>query len=252
MRIRILTVGFLILVFGGNLFAAVPDKLVAPKSPGNLKIDGDPADWQIEFFADEQKLFLSKDNGFINVGDISNDKDFSATTYVMYDDKMLYILAIAKDDIIDKGNPPNTNWKNDCIELWFDGADDVGAFPGQPDNLQLNVDVNGEPWIYRDVNLNAKLVPKTEGAAERTADGYIIEVAVPLAEVPDTKIVDGGQIGFSISFVDSDNAVWNHLLWLGNNEVNINEWGKLIFSGETLAVEPLNKLATVWGSLKLR
>ncbi len=47
MRIRILTVGFLILVFGGNLFAAVPDKLVAPRSPGNLKIDGDPADCQI-------------------------------------------------------------------------------------------------------------------------------------------------------------------------------------------------------------
>ena len=249
-RIFIAIVGFLAVVCVGNLFAAVPDKLIAPRLSGDLKIDGDAADWPVDLFADEQKLFLSKDNGFINVGEITNDKDFSATTYVMYDDKTLYVLAIARDDVIDENNPPASNWKNDCIELWFDGADDLGAFPGAPDNLQLNVDVNGEPWIYRDVNLNAKLVPLTEGGATRTGDGYVIEVAVPLSQVPDTSIKDGGQIGFSISFVDSDAAAWNHLLWLGNNEVNINEWGKLIFSGDPLSVEPRGKLAAVWGILK--
>ena len=231
--------------------AAAQDTLIAPRVDTAPTIDGEPDDWQLSLFTEDAYLYLDGANGNVNAGAIDGEDDYSTTTYVAYDDDMLYVLVVARDDAIESGFGAANNWENDCLELWIDGRDNDGAFPGEDDNVQVNVDVNGVPMVYRDAGgLNAALLPEIVGGSIETAEGWIIEAAVPLEIVPDTELVAGGQIGCNISFVDSDDGVWNHLLWLGDQEVNTAQWGTLAFSSDTLAVGATGKLATTWGDLR--
>jgi len=227
------------------------DTLIAPRVDTAPTIDGDAGDWQLALFSDDAQLVLHGDNGNVNAGAIDDEGDFATTTVVAYDDEMLYVLVIATDDALDMGFGPDNNWENDCLELWIDGRDNDGAFPGEDDNVQVNVDINGVPMVYRDAGgVKAALLPEVIGGASETADGWVIEAAIPLEIIPDTQLVAGGQIGFNISFVDSDNGAWNHLLWLGVQEVDTAQWGTLAFSADTLGVDAEGKLATTWGALR--
>jgi len=231
--------------------AAARDTLIAPRMDAAPTIDGDAGDWELGLFPDDAQLVLNGGNGNVNAGDIGNEADFGTTTYVAYDDDMLYVLVVATDDALEMGFAAANNWQNDCLELWIDGRDNDGAFPGEDDNVQVNVDINGVPMVYRDAGgLNAVLLPEVLGGATETGDGWTIEAAVPLTLVPDTELVAGGQIGFNVSFVDSDDGVWNHLLWLGVQEVNTAQWGTLAFSADSLAVDVDGKLATTWGAVR--
>ncbi|MBT3268371.1 hypothetical protein HN371_14545 [Candidatus Poribacteria bacterium] len=227
------------------------DTLIAPRVGAAPAIDGEPDDWQLSLFTADAYLALDGGNGNVNAGAIGDRDDYATTTYVAYDDDMLYVLVVATDDAIESGFGPDNNWENDCVELWIDGRDNDGVFPGEDDNVQVNVDVNGVPMVYRDAGgVKAALLPEVLGGSIETANGWIIETAIPLGIVPDTQLVAGGQIGFNISFVDSDDGVWNHLLWLGDQEVNTAQWGTLAFSSDTLAVDAAGKLATTWSELR--
>ena len=220
-----------------------------------IAIDGDLKDWQLGFFTDKQKITLTKKNGFINTGTIDDDKDFSVIVYAVYDSKNLYVAAEVTDDATEKGFADGNNWQNDCIEIWIDGAGDGGTMTDRggndPDNYQLNVDVNGLPWGYRNDDA-AKILALIESKAARKGTNYTLEVLIPMQAIPELKLKADAVMGFSVSFVDSDNGVWNHILWQGEVEHEPGQWGKLIFATEALAAEPLQKLTTQWAWIKIQ
>lgn len=226
----------------------------APRVNDNvLVVDGKLSEWQAHLFTNAQKIVLTKDTGFINVGSFDNDKDFRAVVYVLYDSKNLYVGASVVDDAIEKGFTGGNNWQNDCIEIWIDGANDGGTmtdFGGaDADNYQLNVDVKGEPFVYRN-DAAAAILKEIKSAATLEGTDYSVEVRIPFSVIPEVKVKPEGSIGFSVSFVDSDRGSWNHLLWQGDTENNPEQWGDLIFATETLSVGARGKLPVMWGSLR--
>ena len=226
--------------------------IIAPKFGGKINIDGELEEWQLQLFSDDNKIVLTKKNGFINTGTIDNDNDFSAIVYALYDDDNLYLAAEVTDDAIDKGNAGGNNWQNDCIEIWIDGANDAGTMTDRggndPDNYQLNVDVKGEPWVYRNDDAQ-NILKQISASAKVVGTNYTLEVLIPFAAIEELDLKKG-SIGFSISFVDSDKSVWNHILWQGEIEHEPSQWGDLNLSSKALAVNLSDKLSITWGRLK--
>ena len=232
---------------------AADDLIVAPQTGANIKIDGDLGEWKLSLFSAEQKIVLTKANGFINSGTIDDDDDFSAIVYALYDDSNLYIAAEVTDDATENSYIDGNNWQNDCIEIWIDGAGDDGTMTDtgghDPDNYQFNVDVNGLPYIYRNDDA-ATLLALMETAATTQETNYNLEVRIPFEAIPELDLNANRIMGLGISFVDSDDGVWNHILWAGQVENQPAEWGDLEFSLETLSVESVNKLSATWGIMK--
>jgi len=246
---------FCILALSTQVAFAGPDEglIVASKTNDRINIDGDLNDWKLNLFGEENKIVLTKANGFINSGTIDDDDDFSAVIYALYDNDDLYIAAEVTDDATENGYTGGDNWQNDCMEMWIDGAGDDGTMTdtgGQdPDNYQFNVDVNGFPYIYRNDNA-ATLLALMETAATTQGTNYILEIRIPFEAIPELDLSVSRIMGFGASFVDSDDGVWNHILWEGEVENQPAEWGDLEFSLETLSVEPVSKLSTTWGLMK--
>jgi len=235
-------------------FAGPEDGLiVAPQTSANINIDGELGEWKLQLFSDDQKIILNTDTGFINSGTIDGDDDFSAVIYALYDDDNLYLAAEVTDDAIENGFTGGDNWQNDCIEIWIDGAGDDGTMTDtgghDPDNYQFNVDVNGFPYVYRSDDA-ATLLAQMETAADTQGTNYTLEVRIPFDAIPELDLNDSRIMGLGISFVDSDNGAWNHILWAGTVENQPAEWGDLEFSLETLSVKPVDKLSATWGLMK--
>ena len=136
----------------------------------------------------------------------------------------------------------------------IDGAGDQGTMTDRggddPDNYQLNVDVNGYAHVFRNDDAN-NIKPLVVSAAKLDGTNYKLEAQIPFEAIPDLDIRSG--MGFSVSFVDADAARdaggWNHILWQGEIEHEPTQWGKMMFA-DPLAVDPAAKLATAWGSVK--
>jgi hypothetical protein len=242
------------MLFAQNSFAGPEEGLIiAPQSKANVKIDGKLDEWKLELFTDDQKIILTRKNGFINSGAIDDDDDFSAVVYTMYDQNNLYVATEVTDDALEKGFTGASNWQNDCIEIWIDGAGDDGTMTDRggndPDNYQFNVDVNGLPWIYRNDN-SAKLLAEMETASSNQGTNYTVEAKIPFSVIPELDLNKSRIMGFGISFVDSDKGVWNHIIWQGEIENEPTQWGDLEFSLEKLAIEPVDKMPAMWGRLK--
>jgi len=242
------------LIFADNIYAGPSGGIIkAPQANATIKIDGKFDDWNFGFFKEEQKIILNKKNGFINAGAFDDEKDFNSITYALYDNKNLYIATDVTDDSNDKGFAQGENWKNDCIEIWIDGAGDKGTMTDRggndPDNYQLNVDINGIPQVYRNDNSNNILKEITAGASSKGTN-YTIEVQIPFSIITELDINGTGFIGFNISFVDSDKGVWSHILWQGEVEHEPTTWGKLEFAKQKLGVSNVNNLSTTWGAIK--
>lgn len=211
-------------------------RIIAVKASKSIQIDGSLTEWSSTDFGKNQKINLGLAGGYINAGKIDSDADFKATTYVLYDDTALYIAVQAIDDNIVKINECYNNWRNDCIEIWVDGADDDGTMTdhggNDEDNYQLNVDVNGCVYVYR--NYGAKGIAEGIVAAVKILDeGYVMEIKIPFSNIPELDLKSKNSMGFSISYVDADKAPeseWNHILWQGKKENNPEEWGTLQFS----------------------
>lgn len=250
-----IVVSVLVLALSIQVAFAGPEEglIVAPQTDANIKIDGELGEWKLELFTDEQKITLTRKNGFINAGTIDDDKDFSTIVYALYDKDNLYLAAEVNDDANEKAFGGNNNWQNDCIEIWIDGAGDDGTMTDRggndPDNYQFNVDVNGLPWVYRNDDAQ-KLLSEMESAAASQGTNYTLEVKIPFSAIPELDLKKSRIMGFSISFVDSDKGVWNHILWQGEVEHEPSTWGDLEFSLEKLAVEPMGKLPVTWGMMK--
>ena len=228
--------------------------VTAPKVADNsIKIDASLDDWHLDLLTDDNKITLNPSTASNINGTITNEGDGSAAIYVAYDTENLYIGIMVMDDITYAEQKGDAIWQNDNAELWIDGANNAGTFPGEVDNYQLVVDSNGALHGYRNDDVGA-LVALVENAAARDGTNYTLEVRIPFSGIANLDMSKG--MGFNITIVDADAAHsaggWNRLFWQGTVDTNTSDWGDLIFGDPLTAVEATGKLATTWAQIKGR
>ncbi len=124
----------------------------------------------------------------------SGEADMDATSYFLWDDNYLYVCTVVTDDdVVDVGaacyeaNP--TNWQADAVEAWYNEGN--GIFKSHADAYGNTFFVQANPGEPTFTNADLK------SAAELTDDGYIIEYAMPFA-----NLGDGETFSFSLQVND--------------------------------------------------
>ncbi len=141
--------------------------------------------------------------------------DHFSTLRTMWDDNYFYAFVHVMDDIICAGNP--APWKNDAIELYFDGGNDKTPFNGVPD-----YDANDRQWIWVYGIQDTSSLPVSSfwrgpgnWVWKKTAVGYDFELKIPKDSLT-FPLVAGHAIGFEIANDDCDNNI--------QGRTNTNQW----------------------------
>ena len=216
-------------------------------SDNTITIDASLNEWNLSRFGDENKIVLNKDTA----SSVGGNPDAEVVIYAAYDSDNLYLGVEVIDDITYAEKTGDTIWQNDGMEIWIDGSNNAGAFPGEEDNFQIVTDSNGAKYGYRNDNVNA-LVDVVENAAERDGTNYKLEVKIPLDAIVGLDM--GNGMGFNITIVDADGAQaaggWQRLFWQAQTDVDTANWGDLLF-GEPVSVKPMGGLTTTWAQMKI-
>lgn len=214
---------------------------------GTVTLDGDLSDW-----AGAEFVFVPHDKGTSPAPD---DADASFDFAVLVDSDWLYVAFDINDEAINAGE--TNNYQDDSVEVYID-ANHARTETYEDDDAQIAVgawDIGGD---VDNPQLSAGADTGTRAAVVEKAGGWIVEMAIPLSNSKwniDTSA--GNVIGFNVHFNDDDvpgGTRENKLIW-SDLDVDDQSWGNpsrfadLTFVG-TSAVQPSDKLATTWGSLK--
>lgn len=230
--------------------ADIDGTLVAARVGDNrINIDASLDEWNLDLFGDANRIVLNKETA----SSMGGDPDADVVIYALYDSDNLYLGVEVTDDITYAEQAGDTIWQNDGMEIWIDGANNAGAFPGELDNYQLVTDSNGAKQGYRN-NEVAALVAVVENAAARDGTNYRLEVKIPLDAIADLDM--GKGMGFNITIIDADAAQnaggWQRLFWQGQTDVDTANWGDLLFGDPLAVVESVKKLTTTWARMKIQ
>jgi hypothetical protein len=255
-RLRITVLGLLVLVamsalvlfayrkFNKSYQAELPDivvmyRKVAPVADGAI---GDKE------YGPGLTIAWTEDNtlaAFENaIGDLTTNKpatDLSITLYTAYTDTSLFLAFRVRDQFVDAQTTdyaPATF--NDGVEVFIDGdrvSNDFGQGPivagilprtGSEEGFQLLADAAGHQYTQSNTFGNADW--KT--ATQRTQDGYIIEMEIPLKLI-DTKdgppvapAGPGSLLKFALAVTDNDAEVSHQMsyAYLRTRKSSVSPW----------------------------
>lgn len=137
--------------------------------------------------------------------DCASSADCSATARLAWRDDTLYALVTVTDDVL--GTRLATadckrHWRTDSVELTVDPR-------GRSENTSttyklavLPVTAEGPPCAFRDADNHQGSAPGVRVASKITGSGYVVEVAVPMAQLPGA--VDPAKAGLNVLVYDSD------------------------------------------------
>ncbi len=184
-------------------------------------IDGDISDWYDVYF-----YSLKAENAWRVERSRPVPLDSSAVLQAAWDENNLYFAVRLYDDVImsDSGVEP---WKDDAVELAFDGLHDHIRDFSLGDDRQFTITATGAVFESGSPTSCAR------AAVGRWARGYHIEVAIPRACFATFPVTPAGIVGFNWSVVDDDDggAADSRLLWLGQGTYSTDaEWGQARFS----------------------
>lgn len=152
--------------------------------------------------------------------------DASGTLQAAWDSSNLYFALRIYDDAI-VVDSPGKPWLDDAIELGLDGAHDHvrrNDLGGAADDKQLTVDALGAAYESGAPTAAIRV------ARSATADGYIVEMAVPRTMVGQQPFAVGRLIGLNNTVIDDDDGGGRDsvLGWLDANTFTANaNWGQL-------------------------
>lgn len=152
-------------------------------------------------------------------GAVRDDRDLSATVTAAYDDRYLYLKADVTDDRFNTPFSGHDIWQNDGLEFWFDCRRDSGLHLDGPDDYQVVVTPEtpaGKPELrtYRN-SRDAHIRADSDLKAHRTADGYAVEVKLPIDGFTGMRN-NANAIRFNISLCDNDGDAFRRLVWNGD------------------------------------
>lgn len=132
-----------------------------------------------------------------------NKKDFDAYYLIRYtDDKIIFRVKVLDNDIIG-GEPKETIYKKDLVELYFAPDSDILKW-GSRGHFQLGFapkDVDGKPAKY--AWFQNTEIKEIEFESIVTDDGYIMEMAIPFY-ILNVKLEKTDNISFSMAVHDAD------------------------------------------------
>ena len=174
-----------LLPFGGDA------RTITSLPAGNLTLDGDLSDW-----SNEESDALTAITASNVQGDPVTDADLSAVLRTRWWPDYLFVAIVVKDDVVTAG---------DAVHLAFDGDGD--GHKGGPHDWVMRIAADGD--VRGGYQALAYVAP--------TADGYRMEVAVPLSMLGGS-LADGRTLGFSVGLEDDDtgdNRAETWLMWTG-------------------------------------
>ena len=123
--------------------------------------------------------------------------DLSATWQSYYDATALYFLVTVTDDDLQRDSD---NWyEDDGIEIYLDADNSKDFATYGPNDYQLTVAYDGSEVIDR----KGQLGPGATAATRITADGYVVEVALPWTAIGATPAA-GLFLGVDVHVNDDD------------------------------------------------
>ena len=158
-------------------------------------------------------------------GTASSATDLSAVFRGLYDNVNLYLLIEVTDESLTKDSTPQT-WHDDAIEIYIDGNKSQGSTYDN-DDRQMVFPWN-DPQIYRDPR-SAPLPPNLQRVMVDTADGYRLEIMLPLTEIGVASSA-GTKFGLDVYVNDDDDG--------GNRDTKV-AWNSTI--------DPAWQTPSAWG-----
>jgi cellulose/xylan binding protein with CBM9 domain/uncharacterized protein DUF5060/cellulase (glycosyl hydrolase family 5) len=200
--------------------------LSIPKQKAPVTIDGDLADWAGTTFIPVEPM----------VGDTRKTCSFQFA--ITHDNVNLMVACKVRDDELIRMNKGDNVWKDDCVELWIDAHKTASKFynmPNHPGLYQINfappASGSGEAEVvfFRNPGSSEKIRQGVKAVSKKTAEGYDMEISIPLAALRGADKALAPKMGFNISICDADKGsekkpIWYHLLWQGSKEEDATEW----------------------------
>ncbi|MBQ9809464.1 MAG: endo-1,4-beta-xylanase [Ruminococcus sp.] len=218
-----------------NFNAASPDptaygKLTLKKFPSMAQATvGTPA---IDGVIDD----IWADAPVINIDKYSMGSGATGTAKVLWDSRNIYVLAEVKDPVLSKAS--SNTYEQDTVEIFLD-ENNHKSTSYESDDIQCRVNYDGEKSVTDGLSTDA-----FKSAAAKTADGYLIEFAIPSTLGGFTS---GQVVGFDAQINDDGDGQgkrtsisnWYDLTGMGYTDVS--GLGLLKLTGEAPEAED------VWG-----
>jgi len=204
------------------------------KTPGrSIKIDGSLDDWDgipeikiiNQIIAAVPPEFQLKYKERSPIGD---EKDFSASFRITWDETNLYLAVKVTDDVFFH---EKMGWANDSLQTYFDTMCDARKNLPRTGFDQNDYNYDFFPYensliAYRRFSadrqvsayLEAEIVEKNiETSFRKTGDGYVYEIRFPVRYLMPLELKNGNVVGFSINVIDHDGEFVKRYLVLTPN-----------------------------------
>lgn len=189
-------------------FREGPLELKRPKGPSiriperkrEIVIDGDLEEW------DFSKPVRLRPDRHHEIGTITGEKDLSGDFSFVWDGGALYMAGKISDESLVMNREKDKIWKDDCVELFIDPAQD-GLVWNDPKDIQLGVSpaegaTYGKSWAWFQ-----GYDPQEQGLMDlkirRKAEGYDVEVRIAWKFLQVDPAI-GTRFGLSVVIHDAD------------------------------------------------
>ena len=215
----------------------IPQIIVQPKIDGDL----DDAVW---------KIVKSVEWGNINTGG-EVKKDHFSRSWAVYDNSSIYIAFENMDANIGK---LTTESPGHDMDAWKDDSDELFIEPrhkGMEPYFQIVI--NAANVTYDDENGGTKRwwEPRLESATRIYEDRWVLEMSVQFKDLGLSKTPIGETWGWNFNrHIMTGVDIWTGWSKTGSSFHTPNRFGNLSFGMGQTTLQPLNKLAGTWGSIK--
>jgi len=172
-------------------------------------LDGEDDDWE---GIPEVKMSIAEGFDMPNGG----YTDFNSYYRAAWDADAFYFFGRVIDDTVCPEGSANS-YENDCFEIYFDGGNDKAA----------SYDANDIQWryVYGMTADSAGWCDAGEQAWLETADGYNLELEIPVAELVKAEaqlfdLAEGTVIGFEVQVADNDTGARDAIAKWWNTDGN--------------------------------
>ncbi len=202
--------------FGKVVFSEIP--AYAEATQGTPAIDGEIDD-------------VWADANVLDINTYSMGAGATGTAKVLWDKDYIYVLAEVKDPVLSKASP--NVYEQDTVEIFLD-ENNHKTTAYESDDIQARVNYDGEKSVTDGLSTDAFI-----SAAAKTADGYLVEFALPTTL---GGFKAGQVVGFDAQINDDGNgegkrtsiANWYDLTGMGYTDMS--GLGLLKLTGEAEAL----------------
>lgn len=181
-------------------------------------IDGDLSGWPVNDSLALPLNFIGFNAGIDPSPPWSGPADLSGTLYTAWDAQNFYLAVKVRDNVFHPANTLDSVWQGDSLQIYFDSWNNARAeaakglqgFDGDDQAFDVWPSPQGvqvQRSVAPDVQLaflKTGLVPDVKSAFKRTADGYVIEMALPAREIVPLPLKPGTVLGFAVLINDND------------------------------------------------